>query len=187
MIAPKLRGDMAEIMFLAMCAFYGLRVSKPYGDSYPYDFLVEIGTTAWRVQVQGCNEPSNKGRYCVNSCHTGSARPYRKNEVDFIACYLFRTKTWYIIPQSATKGRTAVHLFGPKLHHKGHFSQYFEAWHLLKQPRPCRFCLQASAETNHAGATLDAQNPAHGDRAIESPAVDILTLESIDLQGCTCR
>lgn len=114
MIAPKLRGDMAEIMFLVMCAHYGYHVTKPYGDSYPYDFLVQIGTTAWRVQVKGCNEPSNKGRYRCNCCHTGSGRPYRKNEVDFVACYLFRTKTWYIIPQSAIKGRTAVHLFGPQ-------------------------------------------------------------------------
>ena len=82
-----------------MFAFHGCRVTKPYGDSYPYDFLVEIDTTAWRVQVKSCIKISRNGGYQFTTRRTGGARSYRKSEIDFLACYIVQTKTWYIIPR----------------------------------------------------------------------------------------
>ncbi len=49
---PKLRGEWAEIRFLARASELGLRVSKPYGDCLPYDFIVEHGGRMFRVQVK---------------------------------------------------------------------------------------------------------------------------------------
>lgn len=160
MMPPKRRGELAEIHFMAAAADRGLRFAEPHGDSRSYDSLIEQGTTTWRVQVKGCNERANKGRYRCNACHTGSGRPYRKNEIDFLACYIFRVKAWYIIPQSAIRRRTAVHLFAPRLSHKGNFSQYYEAWHLLKQKRPCSFCMQACVEPDAAESPQNQRIPA---------------------------
>ena len=47
----KLQGELVELRFLARAAELGLRVSKPYRDSAPYDFLVESGGTVFKVQV----------------------------------------------------------------------------------------------------------------------------------------
>ncbi len=35
----KLQGEVVELRFLARAAELGLRISKPYGDSAPYDFF----------------------------------------------------------------------------------------------------------------------------------------------------
>ena len=58
---PKLRGEIAEMAFLLKTARLGLCVSKPYGDSYAYDFIVDTGTRLWRVQVKSTHQPRGKG------------------------------------------------------------------------------------------------------------------------------
>ncbi len=49
---PKLRGEWAEVRFLARAHELGLHVAKPYGDCLPYDFIVEYGGRMYRVQVK---------------------------------------------------------------------------------------------------------------------------------------
>ena len=55
---PKLVGEQAECAFLYQAIKRGLVVSKPYGDSAPYDFIVDSGpyqgkpSRLWRVQVR---------------------------------------------------------------------------------------------------------------------------------------
>jgi hypothetical protein len=39
----KQRGEWVEMLFMARAAREGLQVSKPYGDSASYDFIVESG------------------------------------------------------------------------------------------------------------------------------------------------
>lgn len=158
MIQPKMRGDTAEILFLLWAASLGLRVSKPYGDSYPYDSIVDNGHTCYKVQIKSSNRAGVRGLYQVNANRTGKHRAYRPSEVDFLACYIFRTKTWYIIPQSAIGRRSSVILYGPSRRECGMFAAYFEAWHLLKEPRPCGFCLQACADTEWDGVEVPEEN-----------------------------
>ena len=47
---PKRRGEMGEISFLHRATNLGFRVSKPFGDSDPYDFIVDNGRRRWLVQ-----------------------------------------------------------------------------------------------------------------------------------------
>jgi hypothetical protein len=50
----KRRGEIVEIAFLYTVANMGFAVTKPYGDSEPYDFIVDSGNRLWRVQVKSC-------------------------------------------------------------------------------------------------------------------------------------
>ena len=148
----KRRGELAEMHFLVRSAELGLRASKPYGESFPYDSLVEVGTTCWRIQVKGCNELGRNGGYTFSTSRNGGRqqlRAYRKSEIDFFACYLFRKKAWYILPRAVVGRRKYIRLYAPERDHVGRFTPYLEAWNLLKQRRPCAFCLQACADTTY--------------------------------------
>src|SRR5206468_9494879 len=48
----KPQGEMAELCFLCRATTLGLTVSKPYGDSARYDFVVDAGAGLLRVQVK---------------------------------------------------------------------------------------------------------------------------------------
>jgi hypothetical protein len=48
----KMRGEWAELRFMARAAEHGLRVTKPWGDSAKYDFAVERQGRFLRVQVK---------------------------------------------------------------------------------------------------------------------------------------
>jgi len=50
----KRRGEIVEIAFLHTVANMGFAVTKPYGDSEPCDFIVDLGNRLWRVQVKSC-------------------------------------------------------------------------------------------------------------------------------------
>jgi len=52
------------------------------------------------------------------------------------------------MPRRAIGTRLSVTLYAPYRRHKGLYSKYFEAWRLLKQPRPCT--------CNHRVATIHA-------------------------------
>ena len=72
-----------------------------------------------------------------------------------MAFYIFLEKAWYLIPLSAIRGRLAVNLYSPERHDCGLYSQYYDAWHLLKEPRRCDHCnltLQACADPTFAAS-----------------------------------
>jgi hypothetical protein len=48
----KQRGEWAELRFMARASEHGLSISKPWGDSCRYDFIVEHAGKFLRVQVQ---------------------------------------------------------------------------------------------------------------------------------------
>src|SRR5947209_17003098 len=48
----KRLGEATEAAFLAKACTLDFAVSKPWGDSRRYDFVVEFGGTFWRVQVK---------------------------------------------------------------------------------------------------------------------------------------
>ncbi len=123
---PKHRGEWAELRFMAAAADHGLHVAKPYGDSRPYDTLVEYNGRIWRVQVKATSRRIHGGFQCVMS----SVRPaYTRREIDFFAIYVIPHDAWYIIPVEKVS-RSSVFFRGN--HRKGKFAPYREAWHLLR-------------------------------------------------------
>ncbi len=134
-LETKRHGELAEIAFLQKATNRGLRVSKPYGDSDRYDFIIDNGTHRLRIQVKSTNHLIAKNRYRVNTgrCLKPRTIPYHKSEIDFIACYISVEDTWYILPLKALEGRVNVSLSSSEDPKNGRYSEYCEAWHLLKQ------------------------------------------------------
>ena len=137
MCKTKLRGDLSEIAFLQKATILGLSVSKPFGDAFPYDFIVDNRCARWRVQVKSSAKAGYKGRYQVHSGHVLQKRSqsYSSSEVDFMAFHIVREDTWYIVPLPAIRQRLAVTLYAPARPQQGIYAAYWEAWHLL-QPEP---------------------------------------------------
>jgi hypothetical protein len=51
----KRRGEMAEAAFVAKAVSLGFGVAKPWGDSDPFDFIVQSGGKLSKVQVKSAH------------------------------------------------------------------------------------------------------------------------------------
>ena len=60
----KQRGEWVELIFMMRSAHEGMQVSKPYGDSAAYDFIVEYKTRCHRIQVKSTSHQSDGGHCC---------------------------------------------------------------------------------------------------------------------------
>ncbi|HZQ96554.1 MAG TPA: group I intron-associated PD-(D/E)XK endonuclease [Candidatus Sulfotelmatobacter sp.] len=124
----KARGEWAELCFMARAAAHGYSVTRPFGDSASYDVGVEHCGRFSRVQVKSttCRE-----RNCYK-CQIGhfGGEPYTENELDFFAIYLVPIDLWYLIPFEVAQHSLSLRLAPNNFHHR--FSQYIEAWHLLR-------------------------------------------------------
>ena len=136
--APKARGELAEARFLARAMGMGLTVSKPFGDSAKYDFVVDGGGGLKRVQVKSAWVKSGTGYQIVAGPATdytyGQRRPYRAGEIDFLAAYVAPEDTWFVIPAKKLAKSNYVLL---KMTREFRLAEYREAWRLL-QGRPRR-------------------------------------------------
>src|ERR1700675_2682302 len=60
-LPPKRRGELAELAFLKKAIGMGFLVSKPWGDSDRYDFIVDGGGKRWRGRGRPTNIPFGRG------------------------------------------------------------------------------------------------------------------------------
>ena len=141
----KQRGEWVEMRFMARAAEEGLHVSKPWGESTAYDFIVEHARRCLRIQVKSTMTHRDNGYICHL---VGSNRmPYVQGAFDFAAVYVLFSDVWFIAPQLNTN---AIFLRPGVRKSKNH--QYEEAWHLLRSETPSTL---ADADTHPAtGAAL---------------------------------
>ena len=144
----KLRGEWTEMVFLTRATELGLPVSKPWGESKSYDFVVGWPGHFVAVQVkstiQEISEELKKGYSC--SVRRGRTT-YRKGSFDFLAAYVIYEDAWYIIPEEVILGMKWISLATNS--DKARYEQYREAWHLLKdcvEPKNKGIDLQGCAE-----------------------------------------
>lgn len=124
---PKQRGELAEMCFMTRAAEHGLCVAKPYGDSAHYDFAIEHEGRFLRVQVKSTSYKRDRCYRCNVRCNR---KPYKTNQIDFLAAYVIPLDLWYLIPANSMQGRTAVSLSPHRKNLK--YARYREAWHLLR-------------------------------------------------------
>ncbi len=127
--SPKRTGELAELLFTYKAALLGLRTLRPDGDSAPYDVVVDNGSRLLRVQVKSISSPY-RGVYHVHPVRGAIKRPYRRNELDFLAVYVAPEDTWYIVPARVFAGHQTL-WFGPH----SRLLRYREAWDQLAAPR----------------------------------------------------
>ncbi len=124
----KQRGEWGELRFMARAAEHGLRVTKPWGESAPYDFAIEHNGRFLRVQVK-CTFKKRGNSYV---CSVSSGRgPYSSDEIDFVAAYVIPIDTWYILPLAALCRSFDVWLTPHRKNSR--YARYKEAWYLLKR------------------------------------------------------
>jgi len=125
-IGKKLRGEWTEMRFMVRVAELGLPISKPWGDSRSFDFVVGWPRHFVAVQVKSTIFELEEGWMCgVSSC----GKPYPAGSFDFLAAYIVFEDAWYIIPEEEVEGMENITL------HTGsswaNYEKYREAWNLL--------------------------------------------------------
>ncbi len=123
----KRRGEWAELRFMARAAEHGFSVSKPWGDSEAYDFIVAHQGRLLRVQVKSTTFRRSKSYFCQLRGRRGA---YTSEEVDFVAMYIIPKNIWFIFPIDVVlKQKNHVILSPHKEVSKN--GAYEEAWELM--------------------------------------------------------
>jgi hypothetical protein len=130
----KTRGEWAEMRFMARASEQGLRVSKPWGDSSSYDFIIEPLHQSGpgkllRVQVKSTTY-SNFRSYIVH-LHGARHRRYTSDNIDFVAAYIIPKDIWFIFPIAAIVKVHSSMVLSPHMK-VSKYGQYQEAWNLLR-------------------------------------------------------
>ena len=135
-LTTKRRGELSELAFIFKATSLGFHVSKPYGDSERYDFILDNGSRLLRIQIKSTTTMLC-GLYRINSHRRTNhgVLPYKPSAVDFLIAHVIPEDAWFILPIGTIQDRTCV-LFPPRHHPRkhAHFAAYREAWHLLREP-----------------------------------------------------
>jgi hypothetical protein len=128
----KQRGEVAEVMFFAKVLGMGFGSAKPWGDSEPYDFVVDAGGGRLaRVQLKSAYAASAEGGYTAHAFGNDHRRRYTKDDVDVVVAYVVPEEAWYVIPIEAFDGIGTMKLFPASRRRRSQFEKYREAWCLL--------------------------------------------------------
>src|SRR5205807_9209777 len=98
----KKRGEWVELLFMTRAAESGFNVSKPFGESAPYDVSLEREGRFLRIQVKSSEYWNGSGYFC--SLHGFGQRLYKRDEIDYFAVYIVPVKVWYIFPVTRLEG-----------------------------------------------------------------------------------
>jgi hypothetical protein len=136
----KRAGERSESAFLYQASQRCFAISKPWGDSERYDFILDNRPQPkvhlFRIQVKG-TEAFHRGAYETQAVHLvgGVLTAYNKRDIDFIAAHVIPLKIWYIIPVEVCT--PPLLRFYPDRSAKGmRLEKYREAWHQLDPPLP---------------------------------------------------
>jgi PD-(D/E)XK endonuclease len=137
----KQRGEWVELQFMAQAAQRRFAVSKPWGDTQPYDVGIEHGPNFLRVQVKSTTSRVGAGYRCMFKPNYLRKRDYSLKEIDLFAAYVIPADAWYLIPAVLLLGqrRRAMAMLCPVVPPKKKASYcyecYREAWKLLTKSR----------------------------------------------------
>ena len=146
---PKKRGEWVESVFMARAAELGFAVSKPWGDSRSYDFVVGRPGRFVSVQVKSTTFEMGGGYMCTVRKNN---QRYKPGSFDFLAAYVIPEDVWYIIPAEKFAGRATLILDSNSGEAK--YEEYREAWALLRDA--VETGAQAAGEPEAANAEAGA-------------------------------
>ncbi|HZR56974.1 MAG TPA: group I intron-associated PD-(D/E)XK endonuclease [Terriglobales bacterium] len=131
-LSPKRRGELAEAAFLEKVVSLGFQVSKPWGESGPYDFVLDSGRRMWRVQVKSahCN---GKNGYTVHAHGNNREATYSIADIDVLVAYVAPEEVWYVVPVEVFLEIKSMKLFPASKRRRSKFEVYREAWGLMRR------------------------------------------------------
>jgi len=130
----KRAGEISEAAFLHKAVGLGFKVTKPWGDSERYDFIVDAGGRFWRVQIKG-TAARHAGGYHIQPMHLvyGERKVvYTEKEIDVLAAHIVPLDAWYIVPVQAIGEGTSLRLYPEGGCARARFEKYREAWDLFR-------------------------------------------------------
>jgi len=120
----KEKGDIAEAYVGASMLEKGWEVSKPFGDNYSYDYVVDMldGRGFQKIQVKHGTYSKKTGHVLAytNKYRTNVKKNihYKKGEVDYFAIYCPQLRQCYIISfkekEKQGKGQISLRVDQPK-------------------------------------------------------------------------
>ena len=146
--SEKEKGYLAEMAFVTKAMSLGFNVCKPMGETAGFDFTVESGLEVKKVQIKS---RWNKWERRYSLRISGSKRPYRADETDFVIVYIVPEDAWYVLPVNVVAGRQIGHFYPHRSSSGGRLEMYREAWHLLGRP------LRGSRKAKLPGSSRPAQ------------------------------
>jgi len=130
-LTRKRRGEMAEAAFLHKASRLGFGVAKPWGDSEPYDLIVDSGRRLWKVQVKSAYRAGEYGGYTFHAHGNESKRVYSFKDIDVLVAYIVPEDLWYVVPVSAFRKVKSMKLFPASRRRRSKYETYREAWELM--------------------------------------------------------
>ncbi len=132
-LPPKRMGELSELDFLRKTMGMGMIVSKPWGDSYRYDFVCDTYARLWRVQVRSTDEPFGHRGYAVHaSVYVGrKIVGLTEKDIDVIVAYIVSRDIWYVVPVKAFVPRKNLWFYPDGSKKGAMFEKYREAWWVM--------------------------------------------------------
>ena len=130
----KRTGELSEAAFLHKAVGLGFRVTKPWGDSERYDFVLDAGPRLWRVQIK-CTAMERSGGYQIQPIHFvyGKSKVvYTAEDIDVLAAHIVPLDVWYVVPVGALAQGTSLQLYPDDRCKTARFEKYREAWDLFR-------------------------------------------------------
>jgi len=137
----KQRGEWVELKFMTAAAGRCFAVSKPWGDTRPYDVGIEFGENFLRVQVKSTTMRSGAGYLCQFKPNHLNKHDYSLKQIDLFAAYVIPEDAWYLIPASLLLGKRRrsiamlCPLRPPKKKACYRYESYRDNWQLLTKSR----------------------------------------------------
>ncbi len=132
-LPPKRMGELSELDFLRKTMGMGMIVSKPWGDSYRYDFVCDTSGRLWRVQVRSTDERFGARGYAVHaSVYVGrKIVGLTAKDIDVIVAYIVSRDIWYVVPVKAFVPRKNLWFYPDGSKKGAMFEKYREAWWVM--------------------------------------------------------
>jgi hypothetical protein len=130
----KRTGELAEAAFLHKAVGLGFRVTKPWGDSERYDFVLDSGRRLWRVQIK-CTAVERAGGYHIQPIHFVYGKNkvvYTADDIDVLAAHVVPLDVWYLVPVAALAAGTSLRLYPDDGCKTARFEKYREGWDLFR-------------------------------------------------------
>ncbi len=132
-LPPKRMGELSELDFLRKAMGMGMIVSKPWGDSYRYDFVCDTGQRLWRAQVRSTEHRFGARGYAVHaSVYVGrKIVGLTAKDIDVLIGYIVSRDIWYVVPVRAFVPRKNLWFYPDGSKKGAMFEKFREAWWLM--------------------------------------------------------
>jgi hypothetical protein len=164
----KRTGERSEAAFLYQASQRRFAISKPWGDSERYDFILDNRPQPqvhlFRIQIK-CTDCLRADAYETRATYEFAHRhiPYTKRDIDFIAAHVVPLNIWYIIPVEVCTPQPMLRFYPHRQAKQMRLEKYREAWNLLDPPLPNPpITIQACIDPNYAD-DAEAYDYADGD------------------------